>query len=79
MYSNTPVITSSGGCFTEAGGPKTIYTRAGDVLQLAEAMETLTTDTKLQETLKTEGQKYVQRFNGSNTSAELAALYRELA
>lgn len=79
LYSNTPVITSSGGCFTEAGGPKTIYTRAGDVLQLAEAMETLTTDTKLQETMKTEGQKYVQRFNGSNTSAELAALYRELA
>lgn len=79
LYSNTPVITSSGGCFTEAGGPKTIYTRAGDVLQLAEAMETLTADTKLQEAMKAEGLKYVQRFNGNTTSAALAALYRELA
>lgn len=78
LYSKVPVITSTGSCFAEAGGPHSMYTRAGDILQLAEAIETVTTDKTLQITMRQSGWQYVQRFNGEHTSAQLAALYRSL-
>jgi glycosyltransferase involved in cell wall biosynthesis len=78
LYSKVPVITSTGSCFAEAGGPQSIYTRAGDVLQLAEAIESVTSDGTLRKSMSELGWQYVQRFNGSVTSSQLSTLYHSL-
>lgn len=78
MYSGLPVITSTGSCFPEAGGPSTTYVEPGDIPTLREAIIRLMEDEAHRNKAITEGLAYVQRFNDEEVARNLQRVYEEL-
>ena len=72
------VLTSSGGCFSEAGGQGALYVPCRDVRAITEAMDRLWRDGELRARLCAEGLRQVQRFSDGDTSERMYALYSEL-
>lgn len=75
LYSKVPVITGTGSCFEEAGGPATRYINPELNFELAENIEQVLNSAKLSQQMATEGYNYVQRFNAQNTSGALMQVY----
>jgi glycosyltransferase involved in cell wall biosynthesis len=78
LYSGTPVISSTGGCFSEAGGPDSIYVEARNTEALSKAIVKLISDKDLQKKMSTKGLEYVQRFNTDVVGDQLYNLYQNL-
>jgi len=78
LFSGTPVITSKGGCFPEAGGPGAIYINPNDIEELAHEISRLAQDEVLARDLILKGRKYVSKFEGEVTARELMKVYRLL-
>lgn len=78
LYSKTPVITSKGGCFPEAGGPSSIYTDPKDSEELAEAIRKITDDTQLKKRMTNEGYRYAQNFNDDKVAKNIMNVYLKL-
>jgi glycosyltransferase involved in cell wall biosynthesis len=78
LWSQTPVITSTGSCFAEAGGPASLYVEPGESEELANAIERVLNDSELHKTLAQEGLNYVQRFRVENTAEQMMDVYRRL-
>lgn len=78
LFSKTPVITSTGSCFPEAGGPRTIYTKAGDLDQLVDAIGEVLSDGQKAQQMAEIGYKFVQKFHLARTSGELYQFYKGL-
>ena len=72
------VLTSSGGCFSEAGGQGALYVPCRDVRAITETMDRLWRDGELRARLCVEGLRQVQRFSDGDTSERMYALYSEL-
>lgn len=80
LYSGVPVITTKGGCFSEAGGPSSIYIDPTDQKSIQDAVEVLcseTDDVRANRILK--GRTYVQKFNDEVLAAQWDALYKSIA
>ncbi len=79
MYSKTPVITSSGSCFPEAGGPNSFYLRnPHDVNELVETIKEIR-DKPVDTQIRIEqSYAYVQRFNDEVIAGQMMDLYKEL-
>ena len=78
LFSKTPVITSEGSCFQEAGGPDTIYTPPGDVETLARSMEQVIEDPELAMTMRDKGSEYARSFHERQVARHLMAVYTKL-
>src|SRR5690606_27744462 len=78
LYSGIPVITSSGGCFPEAGGPTSCYVMPNDQEAFSTAIETVLTDSALRERMIEAGLAYSQKFNDDRIAEQLMNRYREL-
>ncbi|EQC45642.1 glycosyltransferase family 1 protein [Bacteriovorax sp. Seq25_V] len=78
LYSKTPVITSEGSCFPEAGGPNSIYIDPKSVEQIASAIERVLTDSELRFDMVENGRNFVEKFHRSKTSENIMNVYREL-
>lgn len=78
LFSKTPVITSNGSCFPEAGGPNSIYIDPEKPEQLAEAIQRILQDEALAKTMAQKGFDYAQKFQDEAIAAELMASYQEL-
>jgi glycosyltransferase involved in cell wall biosynthesis len=78
LHSRVPVITSAGGCFSEAGGPSSRYIDPFDPASIANAIETVLTDRRLAEQMIEDGAAHVQRFAPRRTTDTLWRLYQEL-
>ena len=78
MSSRVPVITTQGGCFTEAGGPTTCYVDPTNPEAIATAMEQILTDSELTARMISNGLKYIDRFHGKETSKQMIQLYQNL-
>lgn len=78
LASGTPVITSQGGCFPEAGGPSSSYIEPGNIEELAFQIESILTDKPRQILMIQKGTEYVRRFQGKETADQLNALYLDL-
>lgn len=80
MYSKTPVITSSGSCFPEAGGPNSFYLRnPHDVAELIDTIMEIRekpVDTQIR---IAQSYAYVQRFNDEVIAGQMMDLYKELS
>lgn len=79
LWSKTPVVTSTGSCLAEAGGPSSIYVPPTDHRQLAEAITRVLRDPSLRARMTTGGYSYVQRFHEKNTAEQMMALYYDVA
>ncbi len=78
LYSKTPVITSTGSCFAEAGGEASIYVSPDTVPTLKDAIETVLNDTDKQQEMIVKGFEYVQRFNDEVIAENWMNLYQKL-
>ena len=78
LASGTPVITTKGGCFSEAGGPNSIYINPLDYEELAFNIDHLLTKSDLQNKMSLSGKKFVKKFNPKELSNELMKTYRSI-
>ncbi len=77
LFSGTPVITSKDGCFSEAGGPSSIYVDPMDTLAFTEAIETVLTDKDLRGYMREEGLRYAKRFSPDFIGKRIMEVYQE--
>lgn len=78
LFSRVPVITSQGSCFPESGGPKTRYTKPGDIDEIKESIDEILTNPRLADEMISLGHKYAHRFHVTNTSSELMKFYKKV-
>ena len=78
LYSKTPVITSFGSCFSEAGGPNSIYIKPKDSNILSKSIQALLLDKQRQKEMSVKGYDYVQRFNDEKIVEAYIKVYREI-
>lgn len=78
LYSGTPVITTDSGVFPEAGGPASLYVRAHDIGQIQHAIDSILSNTNLQQEMSVKGLAYAQQFNDDNLAAQWEKQYLTL-
>ncbi len=78
LYSETPVITSQGSCFSEAGGVNSIYVEVGNIEALANAILSLLNNDEKCKLMQNEGLIYVQNFDTEKVTENLYRVYQQL-
>ena len=79
LYSGIPVITTKGGCFSEAGGPSSTYIDPHSETELQTAIENLYSESDESRKKRIEeGFNYVQKFNDKVLAKQWDALYKSL-
>lgn len=78
LYSKVPVITSTGSCFAEAGGPNSIYVDPMDVAAFSKQIETVLNSAELREEMIEKGYEFVQKFNDQTIALEIMEIYKSL-
>jgi glycosyltransferase involved in cell wall biosynthesis len=75
LTSKTPVITTNGGCFPEAGGSDTIYVNPNDENELAEQINFLLNSENTRQQIADKGYEYAQKFHPAKITKQLMDLY----
>jgi glycosyltransferase involved in cell wall biosynthesis len=78
LYSKTPVITSTGSCFSEAGGPSSIYVHPKDVKTLSAKIQLVLQDDQLATDMVEKGVQFVQKFNDAVIADHYFTVYKEV-
>lgn len=78
LNSETPVITSNGGCFAEAAGPNSKFIDPDDPEEIGEAIDLILEDSSLRQNMITEGKKYAARFEPEILTSQLLNVYNSL-
>jgi glycosyltransferase involved in cell wall biosynthesis len=78
MKSGVPVITSTGSCFSEAGGPSTIYVHPENAEGLAEKILLVTRDEVLRHQIVNFGLAYIEKFAPELIAKDLHHVYESL-
>ncbi len=76
LVSKTPVITTRGGCFEEAGGPSSMYIDPENIDDIGEKLKLLLDDNALCEKMRKDGLAYAERFKISNIAAATMDVYQ---
>ncbi|MCC5943288.1 MAG: glycosyltransferase family 4 protein [Bernardetiaceae bacterium] len=75
LYSKTPVITSVGGVFPEAGGEHAMYVKPEKPQEIREAIDFLTLNPDVAAQKAEAGYEFVQKFNDAQIAADWAEVY----
>lgn len=78
LYSKTPVITTRGGVFPEAGGPNSVYVNPTSVDEMEKAILKLLQNDDLREEITRKGFEFVQKFNDKVIVKQLMNTYNNL-
>jgi len=78
LCSKTPVITTSGGCFEEAGGAFSRYINPLDAKEIGATLLKVLTDTSLQETMKEKGLLHADKFTDDKIALNMMSVYQNL-
>ena len=78
LYSKTPVITSKGGVFPEAGGPNSCYVDPNNTDEFSKAIENILNDESLRNNMVEKGHTFVQKFNDDVIADNIMQLYRSI-
>lgn len=78
LYSKTPVITSKGGCFKEAGGEYSIYVEPLNVEEIRSSINDLLNHHSKQILMKNEGYNFVQKFNDEHIAKNIMSAYTKV-
>ena len=78
LWSKTPVITSKGGCFKEAGGPASIYVDSNNSEEIAEALRKVLGDSNLRAKMISGGYTHAQKFREETVARQMMDLYKSL-
>ena len=76
LTSKTPVITTEGGCFPEAGGPNSMYINPHNEKELAEKVNFLLSHPIEYQTIAEKGLEYAQQFHPKIITNQLMDLYQ---
>lgn len=74
----TPVITSTGSCFSEAAGAHAKYIGAEDADGLAKAILQIKNDKSLRDEMVAKSFQYIQKFSEEKIAADMMAVYKSL-
>ncbi len=72
-----PVITSTGSCFSEAGGPGSIYINPESAEELTAAINKVLSSPELQRQMIPQGKQHVLQFRPENTIDKLHQVYKK--
>ena len=78
LFSKTPVITSKGGCFSEAGGPHSMYVNPLNEKEIENAIIKISKSQLIKEKMINEGFSYAQKFTDKNIATNLIKVYKDL-
>jgi len=78
MFSEAPVLTSTGSCFPETGGSAAKYLDPHSIEDWARGLSEVLSDDEKALTMARNGRAHVEKFHWQNTSKELFNLYSEL-
>ncbi|MBB6272874.1 glycosyltransferase involved in cell wall biosynthesis [Pedobacter cryoconitis] len=78
LYGKTPVVSATGSCLEEAGGPYSLYVDPHDFTALAKAVNTILADPDLAERMKEGGLSFAQKFNTPVLASQLMNSYRNM-
>ena len=78
LYSKTPVITSKGGCFSEAGGENTVYIDPLNTEEIKGELEEILANSEKRELMKRKGFEFVQKFNDDIIAKNWVETYNEV-
>ena len=80
LFSKTPVITSQGSCFEEAGGSGSIYINPTEntAYEIRQAIEQLLSSPERIQQMKEVGYNYVQKFTDENVCENLLKVYQKV-
>lgn len=78
LFSGSPVVTSKGGCFSEAGGPAAIYANPNEVGEIQEAIRKVLIDSELRQSMRQKGFEHARQFTDENIGKNYMALYEEV-
>ena len=78
LYSKTPVITSKGGCFSEAGGENTVYIDPLNTEEIKGELEEILANSEKRELMKQKGFEFVQKFNDDIIAKNWVETYNEV-
>jgi glycosyltransferase involved in cell wall biosynthesis len=77
LCSGTPVVTTRGGCFEEAGGPGSAYVGAEDPGELRDVLAAVVRDPARQAAMREAGLAHAERFRDEVIARDLAHVYEE--
>jgi glycosyltransferase involved in cell wall biosynthesis len=77
LFSGTPVVTTRGGCFGEAGGPGSAYVDPHDAGALRDVLARLLEDGAERRRMREEGLRHAARFSDEAIAEGLTAAYAE--
>ncbi len=75
LYSKTPVITSVGSCFPEAGGPASVYIDPENADILRSELQRLFMDPELRKQMAEQGHAFVQKFRDDVVAEKIHEIY----
>lgn len=75
---STPVVTSTGSCFSETGGDAAFYSNPYNAAELAENINKILTNERLRAALIDKGVENVKRFRAEYTFSQLDEIYKTL-
>ena len=78
LFSKTPVITSKGSCFSEAGGKNSIYINPLSKYEIKDAVLKIQSSPELKLKMKEEGFKYAQEFTDVKIAKQLIQVYESI-
>ena len=78
LFCKTPIITSKGGCFSEAGGLNSKYINPLSVSDMKEAIIEIQNSSKLQQNMTEKGFEYAQKFTDDKIAKNLMEVYTDL-
>jgi glycosyltransferase involved in cell wall biosynthesis len=78
LVSGTPVITSKGGCFSEAGGPGSIYVDPANHEEIGEAISKVTGNKGLRDKMINIGTEHSKKFNDDIIASDYMKFYHSI-
>jgi glycosyltransferase involved in cell wall biosynthesis len=78
MVSRTPVITTRGGCFEEAGGPSTMYIDPENSDEIGERLQFLLDNEIFCEEMRVKGLMHAEKFKLKNIATATMNVYKEV-
>ena len=78
LFSKTPVISSNGGCFIEAGGPNSKYINPLSFTEIKRAILEIQNSASLRENMIKKGFEYAQEFTDEKIANNLMQVYTNL-
>ena len=79
LFSKTPVISSQGSCFAEAGGTHSVYVNLQNAeKEIRKAIVSITTDEVLRRQMVEEGYRHAQHFTDEAVFENLMKVYKKV-